>query len=534
MKPYRILLYASAIALTCSCVDFLDRTPLVDLSAENYYSSEDELNAAVMGTYSVLQQETFQIGHFLILGDACSDDADLGNSRSEAYSWLGGAAISCQDFSLLPNNSQAGGLWNQAWTIVNDATQIIDRASGSDIPNAKIYVGEAQFLRAFAYFCLVTQYGAMPVVDHILSYEEYYMPRNTLEETWTHIENDLKAAAGNLPDSWDSTNEGRVTKGSAMSMLARAYIYQSKWQDAYDIIKEIEKKGYYDLEPVYEDIFSMKNENGIECIFAIQHMTSGTGWSDANEGSILEFYEHDAGLTAEDIASGKFPGEDVSEKWEVGWSMHCPTLDLINEFEEGDPRLKATVIAPNEFYDGHTHYNLSSDNGYQSKKYYIPYEYRSKEDQSDLPKNIIILRYADILLYMAEACNELDKTGEAESYLERVRGRARSNADDPTTALPYVSFSSKDQMREAIWHERRVELAMEYQRFWDLARQGRVGQVMQDYYKKYQNDYVNVRGETIKGTVKGKNFEIGKNEIFPIPTAAITASNGTLEQNPKY
>lgn len=135
---------------------------------------------------------------------------------------------------------------------------------------------------------------------------------------------------------------------------------------------------------------------------------------------------------------------------------------------------------------------------------------------------------------MAEACNELDKTGEAESYLERVRGRARSNADDPTTALPYVSFSSKDQMREAIWHERRVELAMEYQRFWDLARQGRVGQVMQDYYKKYQNDYVNVRGETIKGTVKGKNFEIGKNEIFPIPTAAITASNGTLEQNPKY
>ena len=549
MKSYRILLYLAALAVTTGCANFLDKTPLVDLNAENYYSTEQELNDAAMGIYAVMQQETFQIGHYMILGDACSDDADLGNSRSEAYSWLGGAAKDCQNFSLLANNGQSGGLWNLAWTMINSATQLIVNGEKSEIENADRYIGEAYFLRAFAYFNLVTQYGRMPIVDHILEYEEYYMPRpDDVSTTWTFIEDDLKAAIKRLPEAWDAENEGRVTKGAAMSMLGRTYVYQCKWQEAHDILEDVILAGYYQLEPVYEDIFSMEHENGIECIFAIQHMTSGTGWSDSNEGSILEFYEHDAGLTQADIDSGKYPGEEVYEKWEVGWSMHCPTLDLYNAFEEGDPRREATIIEYKEDYDGHIHYNLSSDNGLQSKKYYVPYDYRSKEDQSDLPKNIIILRYADVLLYMAEACNELGDSDGAVNYLEMVRSRARNCSDDPANTLAKIEFSSKEQMRQAIWDERRVELAMEYQRFWDLARQhkdgtlnseSRVGDVMQNYYKTYGPDgqpdgYVNVRGDQISPSIKGENFTKGKNEIWPIPTAAITASNGTMEQNPYY
>ena len=192
--------------------------------------------------------------------------------------------------------------------------------------------------------------------------------------------------------------------------------------------------------------------------------------------------------------------------------------------------------------------SISSDNGLQSKKYYVPYDYRSKEDQSDLPKNIIILRYADVLLYMAEACNELGDSDGAVNYLEMVRSRARNCSDDPANTLAKIEFSSKEQMRQAIWDERRVELAMEYQRFWDLARQhkdgtlnseSRVGDVMQNYYKTYGPDgqpdgYVNVRGDQISPSIKGENFTKGKNEIWPIPTAAITASNGTMEQNPYY
>ncbi|MDD4655371.1 MAG: RagB/SusD family nutrient uptake outer membrane protein, partial [Bacteroidales bacterium] len=204
--------------------------------------------------------------------------------------------------------------------------------------------------------------------------------------------------------------------------------------------------------------------------------------------------------------------------------------DLIAEFENNDPRLKATVIAPGEFYDGHIHYNLSSNNRYQSKKYYVPFEKRSKDDQSDQPKNIIILRYADVLLFLAEASNELGKTGEAQKYLEMVRARARNSAPvGVENVLPPVTAAGKEDLRNAIWHERRVELAMEYNRMYDLVRQGRAGQVMQAYYQKYKD--VNHNGYK---TTKGRDFVIGKSELCPIPKRALDASRGTMEQNPGY
>jgi tetratricopeptide (TPR) repeat protein len=530
MKTKILLSIGAAAMLLASCSDFLDKTPLVNLAAETYYSNEEELNAAALGAYSVMQLETFQLGHFMVWGDDCSDDADLGNSRSEAYSWFGAAAIACQNFSLLDNNGQAGGYWNQGWSLVNDATQLIVNATKNDIPNKEKYIGEGHFLRAYSYFNFVTQYGRMPVVDHVLSYDEYYMPRNTEAETWAHIENDLKKAVELLPEQWDPTNLGRATKGAAMSMLGKAYIYQKKWQEAYDILKQVEAANYYRLEPVYEQVFDLDHQNGQECIFAIQQSISGTGWSDSNEGSILVFYEHDAGLTKADIDSGKYPGEKVYEKYMTGWSMHCPTDDLIAEFENNDPRLKATVIAPGEFYDGHIHYNLSSNNRYQSKKYYVPFEKRSKDDQSDQPKNIIILRYADVLLFLAEASNELGKTGEAQKYLEMVRARARNSAPvGVENVLPPVTAAGKEDLRNAIWHERRVELAMEYNRMYDLVRQGRAGQVMQAYYQKYKD--VNHNGYK---TTKGRDFVIGKSELCPIPKRALDASRGTMEQNPGY
>jgi len=523
----------SAMAAWCvlsavSCSDFLDRSPLVDLSAETYYSSESELNTAALGVYSVMQRESFQLGHFMVWGDDCSDDADLGNARSEAYSWFGSPCIAMQNFSVISNNWVANNYWNQGWELINAATQLVEHGKDTEIENHGWYVGEAHFLRAYSYFNFMDQFGAMPIVDHILSYDEYYSPRASEADNWNLIESDLKSASELLPEKWDDGDKGRVTKGSAMSMLGKAYVYQGKWQEAYDILKQVENAGYYSLEPVYEQIFDLDHQNGQECIFAIQHSISGTGWSDSNEGSILVFYEHDAGLTTSDIESGDYPGEEVYEKWMTGWSMHCPTDDLIDEFEEGDPRLAATVIAPNEYYDGHIHYNLSSNNRYQSKKYYVPYASRSKDDQSDQPKNIIVMRYADVLLYLAEASNELGKSAEALSYLEQVRSRAR-NCADYADVLPEVTTADQTALRNAIWHERRVELAMEYQRFYDLRRQGRIGSVMKAYYEKYKD--VDVNGYK---TTKGQHWTDGKSELCPIPLSAIEESRGTMEQNPGY
>ena len=527
MKLNKILIFGTAMTLM-SCAGFLDKTPLVNMGVENYYSNESELNTAALGVYAVLQNETFQLGHFMVWGDDCSDDADLGNAKSEAYSWFGANCIAMQRFQMLANNSQATGHWNQGWTLINNATLLVERAKDTEIPNKERYVGEGYFLRAYEYFNMITQYGGIPIVDHILTYEEYYMPRNTVEECWDFIESDLKSAIDLLPEKWDDSNLGRATKGAAMSMLGKAYVYQKKWQEAYDMLRKVETAGYYSLEPVFAHVFDLDHQNGQECIFAIQHSISKTGWSDANEGSILVFYEHDAGLSAADIATGLYPGEQVYEKYMTGWSMHCPTDDLIAAFEPGDPRLGETVIAPNEYYDGHIHYNLSSKNRYQSKKYYVPFANRYEGDESDLPKNIIILRYADVLLYLAEVSNELGKTDEALRYVEMVRGRARSNSTDPDV-LPAITVTGKDALRDAIWQERRVELAMEYNRTYDLIRQGRFGTVMKAYYEKYKDV---VRDDI--PMYKGESFKEGVSELCPLPTNAITSSNGAIVQNPGY
>lgn len=513
MKTHKILLVSlSALALV-SCSDFLDKTPLVETSVQTYYSSDEEANTAVVGIYSHMQNEGFELAPFMIIGDDCSDDCDLGNSYSDAYSWLGPVAMSLQKFDNVSTNWLSNQLWSEALGGITWATQAIESitANSSRLTESKKnqYLGESYFMRGLYYFFLTRQYGSMPIIDHVLNYGEYYEPRATLEETYAFMEKDLTTAASLLPkkSEYVASDLGRATQGAAYALLGKVYMYQGKYQDAYDALIKVINSGEYSLEPNYADIFTLEHENGVESIFEIQHSISGTGWSNSNEGSILSFYEHDAD-----------PDDNV--KWHNGWSMHCPTQDLVDSYENNDPRLGATVIFKNEFFDGHINKNMASTTGYQPKKWYIPYAQRSQTDQSDCPKNIIFSRYADVLLYVSEAANELGKTDEALKYLEMVRARARSNAES-SDVLPKITETDKSKLRDLIWHERRVELACEGQRFWDIVRQGRASTIMKAYSSKYNS-------------IKGQAFTVGKSEIFPIPEDQITVSNGTMVQNPGY
>lgn len=511
MRPKCILLIVLLVTLS-SCSDFLDKNPQVESSAETYYANDDEANTATIGIYSFLQNESSQLAPYMIIGDDCSDDCTIGNSNSEAYSWLGSVAMQLQSFEAISSNWVSNALWSQGFEGITWATRLISSITDNENitkSNKNQYLGEAYFLRALYYFMLTRQYGRLPIIDHVLTYEEYYTPRATIEATWEFIESDLITAAGLLPEKseYTSSNLGRATKGAANALLGRVYMYESKYQEAYDVLKIVENSGEYGLEPMYSDIFTLDHENGIESIFEIQQSTSNTGWSDSNEGSILSFYEHDAD-----------PSDNI--KWHNGWSMHCPTQDLVSSYEVGDPRLNATVIFPNELFDGHINKNLASPTGYQPKKWYIPYSERSTIDQSDNPKNIIFLRYADVLLYLSEASNELGKTDEALNYLEMVRSRAREGAENEK-ALPKITETDKTALRTLIWHERRVELACEGQRFWDIVREGRAGDIMKAYSTKYDS-------------YKGRSYIVGKSEIFPIPRDQIDLSNGTMEQNTEY
>ena len=529
MRTNYIIIAMAFVFTFNSCSDFLDKTPLVNVAAENFYADEIQCNDAILGLYSIMQGESYLLDQFLFMGDLCSDDAQMGNSRSEAYSWLSSSVPAYLKFDILSTNSRNGNYWNQAFGGVSHATRAIVRIGENEKIDPVVkntLIGEAYFIRGLFNFLLCRQYGRLQISDHILTYDEFYMPRATLAETWAFIESDLKEAARLLPEKSNiaAINEGRATKGAANAYLGRIYMYQGKFQEAYDILKTVESSGQYRLEASYDQIFNTTNRNGMESIFEIQFMTSGTGWANSNEGNILCFYVHDAGNP--DAAS-----YGDTTKWHVGWSMQCPTQDLVDSYEPGDPRRAASIIFPGEFFDGNYHFNHSSSTSYQPKKWYVPYEHRSLTDQSDQPKNLISYRYADVLLYLAEAANETGKTAEALVYLEQVRGRARSNSDDPNV-LPAITETGREALRNLIWNERRSELALEGERFWDLARQGRAGTVMRAYYKKYEE---NRTPTTLAPNFeKGRYFVDGRNEIFPIPSNQITASDGTLEQNPGY
>ena len=197
---YSVALIAALLSSACS--GFLDKDPLVQSSAGTYYSTGQEANYAIIGAYSIMQNEGFQLAPFMLIGDDCSDDADLGNSNSEAFSWLGATAQSLQRFDVLPTNWVSNALWQQAFSGITWATQAIERISvNEEIPEAKRnqFVGEAHYLRAQYYFFLTRQYGRMPIIDHVLSYEEYYTPRATIDETWAFIASELQKAAQLLP-----------------------------------------------------------------------------------------------------------------------------------------------------------------------------------------------------------------------------------------------------------------------------------------------------------------------------------------------
>ena len=575
MKLNRIIAIFASVLLLGSCNYLLDKSPLGSLAVENYYTTEEEVNTAVLGVYHVFMTENFGLYHYLHVGDNISDDSELGNSRSDGLAWAGNAKSLVQ-YNILTTNSYAcNNTWNQDWQVVTKSNYIIENAEKNDIPNKDLYIAEAKFLRSYVYFDMAAQLGGLPLVDHILTPEEYYMPRTTMDETWAFVEQGLTEAAEGLPTSWDGANTGRATKGTALAMLARAYVYhasydkkQETWQKAYDALKKVIDGGYFQLLPKYSDVFDHDNRNNKEICFSIQFWTTVNGWGDSNDGNMMSFYGRDAGVKASDLKSTdpnipdnkvlddllgpgtydwvyntmKAEGVFVDEKGEprgydkkmTGWSLHCPTLDLYNAFEEGDPRRAATIIERGEVFDGFTHFNLSSPSGFQSKKEYCPMKYRTDPGNEDnLSTNLIVLRYSDILLYMAETCNELGKASEALQYLEMVRARARNSGSDKNV-LPQITETNQAKLRELIWHERRVELAMEYNRYYDLARTGRLYETMKAYYEKYEKD---PSSPGYSGQDKGK-FVQPYHVHMPISNQALQASvydgKQTLEQNEGY
>jgi len=315
---------------------------------------------------------------------------------------------------------------------------------------------------------------------------EYNLPRTPQAQIWAAIESDLNDAAAVLPQNYGSADVGRATKGAALALHAKAAMYQKKWGDVLNYTNQVMSMGY-SLVPNFEQEFRINNENSSESVFEIQAQ-SLPNIKDASNSQ----YSQVQGTRG--VSGG-------------GWGFNVPTQALADAFEPNDPRRDATIIFRGETTPEGDVIPATGDNPRYNQKSYVPFNTPFVQNEGE-DQNIRVIRFSEVLLMNAEAANETGNPQQALTSLEKVRARARAGNN---AILPPVTTTDQAQLRNAIWHERQVELAMEFDRYFDVIRQGRAAQVF--------------------GPM---GWKPNKNEVWPIPQNEIDLSAGVLTQNPGY
>ena len=376
-------------------------------------------------------------------------------------------------------------------------------------------IGELKFLRALYYFRLVRVFGGVPLVTApVESKEGWKQVRASQAAIYAQIISDLTDANARLwiKSRYDQADLGRATKGAAQAMLLKANLYKQDYPAAEIWGDSIIASGEYSLTSNYNDNFTLAGENGTESVFEIQFMEDPT--SDYGEGNGFTRGSFTPILT-----------RSRSSKLGGGWGFNKPTQNLYNEFEAGDPRRDSTILNPSDAQIETPEQEIYLGSRYLNRKYALMNSdgtFYKLTHATRGPINNKVIRYSDVLLMYAEACCENNHLSYAKTALEQVRARARGNAAILPT-FPYGTYTdTKDDLRTAIRHERRVELAMEGHRWFDLCRWGVAKQVM-DAYKA---------GESAEAQSHMATFIAGKHELFPIPSKEIDLN--PMDQNPLY
>ena len=395
-------------------------------------------------------------------------------------------------FTVTAGEGQLEGFWTGVYNNINFANQILD-----NVPNISMdgslkarYLAEAQFIRAYDYFRLVRAFGDVPLRIHVpQSAADYNLARTPKAQVYAQIEADLTSAAAVLPTTYSSTDIGHVTKGAALALHAKVALYLKNWSDVVSYTNQVTALGLYSLFPNYEKMFRTENKNNSESIFEIQN----------------ELIPNEPGESNSQYSQVQMPR--VTEP-AGGWGFDDPSPSLIAEFESGDPRLAGTVIYTGQTTAEGDMIDASAPDPYYNYKSYVPFALYVSGYNQGCQQDKIVIRYAEVLLMNAEANNESGNTSAALASLELVRARAR---EGNSSILPKVTTTDQSTLRTAIYHERRVELGMEFDRHFDVIRQG--------------------RGTAVFGA---QGFVAGKSEVWPIPQNEIDLSAGTLKQNPGY
>lgn len=469
MKNIYIILIFSLFLSSCG-EKFLDLDPVSQITTGSFYKTAEDIDLAVNAAYDALQT-TGQYGqNFVYFMEVSSD-----NSEQNSITTSGGTYGDFDLFRLFPTNPVLDQTWKDCYAGIQRCNIVLNRIDKVEIDQSikPVREGEVKFIRALTYFNMVRIWGDIPLVitETENPFDAYGHIRNVSEVIYQQIITDLTEAIIGLPVSYTGKDIGRATKGAAQTVLGKVYLTQKKYSEATTILNQIIAGGNYQLLGNYADIFKVANKNNNESIFEVQFRKGGTG-----EGSSY------ANLFA----------TSTTQVGGIGavWGDNIPTIGMMNAYPVGDKRKDASV-------------------GDRYNKKFMDTPFQDKDADNNFPA----LRYADVLLMYAEALNEqgYQASGNAFKFMNQVRTRAGLAA--------YTSANLPDQasFRLAIENERKLELAFENHRWFDLVRTGRAPDVMKG--ATYQ---------TIKIEVDAHHL------LFPIPQSQIDASAGKITQNPGY
>lgn len=563
------------------CSDqFLEQAPKTELIEEVFYQDFANVDMAVTAAYSRLCFNSYDVFSLMAQG-AMADDVEVG----------GGSAADCiewKEMDIFTHNSgnvRIPTLWRVNYKgirLANNAIKYLLLLKDQN-PLVKTRLAEAKTMRAYYHFELLRYFGGIPIVDNVLSPEDFYPPRNTVAEVLHFIQKDLEEAHPDLPlRSASMSQMGRVTKGAAQSFLARAYLYESsyaknyagdarfgacvnRYADALIMAEKVIDSKEYELVGIngerfdswwgkkadgsnktfdgktnaFRWIFTVDGDNSKESVFEVQNVVDGVGWPNSRAN----------GLTI--YTTSRFT--TLTPTTSFGWGFNCPTKYLINAFQNKDARetelapenreLMAKDADPRYFTTvGEAGTEMLIRQGIDATKplvwapmtfevppFTICRKYEAHPDEGILnpikttnesgPINWKLIRYADVVLMAAEAAYETNNKPKAMAYVNMVRTRARKSSDLPGGSvypkdLSTISFAD-------IVRERRIELAMEQSRFYDLVRWNLTEQFI-----------VGVESMTFDNSKV--TFRKGKHEFLPIPLAQIQLSQGTLKQYPEW
>lgn len=556
MKKIRIFVKAAITSLVVlglgSCSDWLKEPTPGQTNLADYYTTWQAALENVNAAYTPLAWEyqgTYYSEWFI--GDIVSDDALKGGQYIQSDM---ADVYDMENWKTQTDNELLLQYYRAKYQGIQRCNLVLERVPGMDpeLFDEEEYqcvdglqeriIGEAYFLRAFYYFQLVRVYGGVPLVlNNLLTDADWQQPRATADAVYDQIVADLTEANERLWLRSDSrfadTDMGRATKGAAQAMLLKVNLYRHQYEEARAWGDSIILSNEYSLETNYADNWLLENENGVESVFEIQYMEDPS--SDYGEGNGFS-----RGTFTQILTRSR--SQDPMFGSNAGWGFNKPTHNLYDEYEEGDPRRDVTI------WDATGHMTNESEEIYCGTPYCSrKYAWYTTDADGNVtgantlahasrgPLNYKLIRYADVLLMYAEACEAAGGAGKcgktAEQALNEVRQRARANAADPDALPDYPDYSIKvngqeiaaPTLQQAIRHERRVELAMEGHRWFDICRWGGFdGQGV----KAHMDAYAATESQEARDEMA--DFVAGKHELFPIPEEERMLN--PMEQNPGY